>query len=283
MQFDLFSLIGPEGLVVFSAIAMVSFVLLRIFAPYSVLSQGALDCEMRSSEALASTPKAMSTKLTRRTGFRIPRADRVAIRALRAAEAAKCGKAAMGIVEKGADYAGKAGKSVRVLVGSALEIGKNAASRSVALRPAQIGRAGSQSEFVDATSEFAAPGEELRLDFETQWQRVTGVVTDGIERAERIEGLHEAAASQLDAVDYAYERMLEELQTVLPGVSQAQVVCRSNREEAYAEASQEQGHDLSGSASEAPQQPRPYLPNRSSRTFYGPLPSVRVAADAVAA
>jgi predicted secreted protein len=51
-----------------------------------------------------------------------------------------------------------------------------------------------------------------------------------------IETLHEAAGRQLDAVDYAYERMLLELSEVLPDVTENRTVCRANRDEAYAEA-----------------------------------------------
>jgi hypothetical protein len=75
-----------------------------------------------------------------------------------------------------------------------------------------------------------------RMDTQTQWDRVSRVVEGGIEKANEIETLHEAAGRQLDAVDYAYERMLLELSEVLPDVTENRTVCRANRDEAYAEA-----------------------------------------------
>ena len=77
---------------------------------------------------------------------------------------------------------------------------------------------------------------EGRIDSQTQWERVSGIVADGIEKASDIEALHDAAGRQLDAVDYAYERMLLELSEVLPDVTENRSVCRANRDEAYAEA-----------------------------------------------
>ena len=77
---------------------------------------------------------------------------------------------------------------------------------------------------------------DQQMDTQTQWDRVSRVVEDGIEKANEIETLHEAAGRQLDAVDYAYERMLLELSEVLPDVTENRTVCRANRDEAYAEA-----------------------------------------------
>ncbi len=224
--------------------------------------------------------------MRRPVGFRIPKVPKIEIRRLGVAEAAECGKAALGIVGKGAGYAGKAGRSVRVLVGSAMAAGKSAArARSLPSLASAGAHSTRRVEFADATSKSSNFASDLRLDANTQWQRVTGVVTDGIERAERIEDLHDAAASQLDAVDYAYERMLKELQEVLPGVSQAQVVCRSNREEAYAEISAETEHVVMSEVEPdvIVKQKRPYLPSRSTHIFAAHSPLSRAAAGAVAA
>lgn len=216
---------------------------------------------------------------------RIPKVPKIAIRRLGVADAAECGKAAIGMVGKGANFAGKASRSVRVLVGSAMEAGKSAARVSslqsqVSPRSQPVGYA----EFVDANSRSSDYGSELRLDANTQWHRLTGVITEGIERAERIEDLHDAAASQLDAVDYAYERMLKELQEVLPGVSQAQVVCRSNREEAYAEVNEELEYVIKEvEAKRLVKQKRPYMPSRSAHIFAAHSPLSRGVAGAVAA
>ncbi|MBU1211308.1 MAG: hypothetical protein KJ587_08555 [Alphaproteobacteria bacterium] len=72
------------------------------------------------------------------------------------------------------------------------------------------------------------------MDSETQWSRVNSIVNEGLAQARQIEELHEAAARQLDAVDYAYERMLLELREVLPGVAATRSVCRTHRDEAHA-------------------------------------------------
>lgn len=73
-----------------------------------------------------------------------------------------------------------------------------------------------------------------RMDSDTQWTRVNGIVNEGFDRAKGIESLHEAAGRQLDAVDYAYERMLLELGEVLPAVLETRTICRTNRQEAHA-------------------------------------------------
>lgn len=86
----------------------------------------------------------------------------------------------------------------------------------------------------EASEGVEEPGN--RMDLQTQWDRVSGIVEDGIEKANDIEALHDAAGRQLDAVDYAYERMLLELSEVLPDVTENRSVCRANRDEAYAEA-----------------------------------------------
>lgn len=88
---------------------------------------------------------------------------------------------------------------------------------------------------VDSESEDRMDDGVKTLDDAAQWSKITKVVDDGISKAHEIEELHEAAARQLDAVDYAYERMLVELRDVLPNVLEAQSVCRTNRDEAYAE------------------------------------------------
>jgi len=96
------------------------------------------------------------------------------------------------------------------------------------------------------------------MDSETQWSRVNSIVNEGLAQAKQIEELHEAAARQLDAVDYAYERMLLELREVLPGVAATRFVCRTNRDEAHAEAESAAGGSAScvdGIGQEAVEQP----------------------------
>ncbi len=88
------------------------------------------------------------------------------------------------------------------------------------------------------------------MDTQTQWARVSRVVEDGIQQATEIEALHEAAGRQLDAVDYAYERMLLELSEVLPDVTENRSACRANRDEAYAEAAVAYAADLAGEVAE---------------------------------
>ena len=74
---------------------------------------------------------------------------------------------------------------------------------------------------------------EALIDEPTQWQRVSNVVEGGISQARGIKVLHESASRQLDAVDYAYERMLNELQDVLPGVGDNVASCQTQRNDAY--------------------------------------------------
>ena len=102
------------------------------------------------------------------------------------------------------------------------------------------------SQYASSELEVAAPSaseacagvEERneRMDTQTQWARVSRVVEDGIHKANAIEALHQSAGRQLDAVDYAYERMLLELSEVLPDVTENRSVCRANRDEAFAKA-----------------------------------------------
>lgn len=89
-----------------------------------------------------------------------------------------------------------------------------------------------------SASEACAGVEERdeRMDTQTQWARVSRVVEDGIQKANAIEALHQSAGRQLDAVDYAYERMLLELSEVLPDVTENRSVCRANRDKAFANA-----------------------------------------------
>lgn len=69
------------------------------------------------------------------------------------------------------------------------------------------------------------------MDPETQWTRVTQVVAEGVDKAKEIEELHEAATRQLDAVDYAYERMILELREVLPALAEEQPTVGNASEE----------------------------------------------------
>ncbi|MCH9808538.1 MAG: hypothetical protein K0U74_12465 [Alphaproteobacteria bacterium] len=98
-------------------------------------------------------------------------------------------------------------------------------------RPSNAGALAVERELDDDMENGEKP-----LDEATQWSRINGVVDQGIDKARQIGDLHEAAARQLDAVDYAYERMLVELREILPNVSEAQIVCRSNRDAAYEQA-----------------------------------------------
>jgi hypothetical protein len=59
----------------------------------------------------------------------------------------------------------------------------------------------------------AQPAPFSRAD---SWTRATGAVTAAIAGLERIHGLQAAAASRLDAADYALQRLLGELATVMP-------------------------------------------------------------------
>ena len=53
---------------------------------------------------------------------------------------------------------------------------------------------------------------------EEQWQRVTTVVSSSIESARVADKMHDSAGRQLDAVDYEYLKMLDELAALMPQV-----------------------------------------------------------------
>ncbi len=95
-----------------------------------------------------------------------------------------------------------------------------------------------------------AEEQDERMDTQTQWDRVSRVVEDGIQKAKEIEALHQAAGRQMDAVDYAYERMLLELSEVLPDINENRSVCRANRDQAYAEAAVAYAADLAKEVAE---------------------------------
>ena len=57
-----------------------------------------------------------------------------------------------------------------------------------------------------------------RLSHEEQWDRVSNVISDSIETARKVDDIHASAARQLDAVDYEYFKMIDELSSLLPHV-----------------------------------------------------------------
>jgi len=63
----------------------------------------------------------------------------------------------------------------------------------------------------------------LMLPAEMHWQRAIAPMQSSIARGKRARDFHERAAMRLDAADYAFDRMLEELSSVLtlPGRSAA--------------------------------------------------------------
>jgi hypothetical protein len=69
--------------------------------------------------------------------------------------------------------------------------------------------------FVDPPRPQAQPA---RLSRAEGWTRATGAITAALAGFERIQDLQAAAASRLDAADYAFQCLLEELATAMPAV-----------------------------------------------------------------
>jgi hypothetical protein len=57
------------------------------------------------------------------------------------------------------------------------------------------------------------------LSRDDRWERATHVVSTAVAGFARIESLHTAALSRLDAADYALQHLLEELSTAMPILS----------------------------------------------------------------
>ncbi|MDX2287539.1 MAG: hypothetical protein NW217_01780 [Hyphomicrobiaceae bacterium] len=67
------------------------------------------------------------------------------------------------------------------------------------------------------TESVRVPERPLAVD--AQWDRTAESVALTIEGARRMTELHVGATRQLDAVDYAYTRMLDELAAVMPALA----------------------------------------------------------------
>lgn len=230
-RMNLLPLIGTEGLIIFMVIVLVSLIAVRMLAPYSVHTEVPLG--LAAAEDDRPQPKRVTA--TRRvvrksSGFRLPVVSALPVDRAQIA-AAKYRQAALGAIDRGAAFAGKARGSVRAFLNGAAE--KKGAYRRASVRPMFAMSAEKQNLDEAATSVVRDAHDELHLDGDVQWDRLNDFVAEGIARTQQVEDLHDAAARQLDAVDYAYERMLLELSEVLPGVVGAQETCRSNRDEAY--------------------------------------------------
>ncbi len=60
-------------------------------------------------------------------------------------------------------------------------------------------------------------GPSRPLSSDQQWSRITEIVREDIESAERADSFHAAANQQLDAVDYAIARLREEMESISAG------------------------------------------------------------------
>ncbi len=60
------------------------------------------------------------------------------------------------------------------------------------------------------------PAAPLPLSIEDRWTRATGAVTAAISGFGRVQSLQAAAACQIDAADYTFQRLLEELSFAMP-------------------------------------------------------------------
>jgi hypothetical protein len=208
-------LLGIEGIILFSIIALVSLGLAGVRSrAASANGASKVDGERGERGRLSRRPLLRGVLAASRKNSERGRVFRRIARAARGA---------FGVAPAAIEHLSRAVKDVSVRIG---DIGP---SRE-ALPPAQASAERSATDVI----EIAPAQADLRMDPDRQWTRVTGIIAEGIEKAREVEDLHEAAARQLDAVDYAYERMLVELRDVLPGLAEAQSECRAQREGDYA-------------------------------------------------
>lgn len=218
---ELLPLLGVEGIVIFSLIVLLSFVLAGFRLPLA--------------EGNGRRPDGSSTGPLLRVRQRLPTRPLAQLRApVRRHQQAVAFEVAGWIIAAGRIWAAKARANQ-----SKINSSHSACGRVKAQRPLRPVQSVDDSDFVVDGRASVSENEPQLMDSDTQWTRVNRIVNEGLGRARQIETLHEAAARQLDAVDYAYERMLVELRDVLPQVAQNRSTCRSNRDDAYAEASRE--------------------------------------------
>jgi len=216
---ELQSLFGIEGIAIFSLIVLVSIAL----AGFRLSAAGMNDGVARKAGAVVG-------------GGRRPIRHRLATRLAHPAQSTAIRSRSRDVVRLAAWFLAAApGETAQRLANQSgfdsRRIGFTGVRAAPALAPAQCAADPATS---NDHSACVASGGPQRMDSETQWSRVNSIVNEGLAQARQIEELHEAAARQLDAVDYAYERMLLELREVLPGVAATRSVCRTHRDEAHA-------------------------------------------------
>lgn len=218
---DLFSqFIGFEGIFLLSGIVLVSFWLVRSYQGHGPDKRNAA-----ASEA-GGVPLAGG-------GFKTAKTSSMSIR--RAARNTAGKKDAPSSAD-GASY--QAGRKSSPAGGRSREKSLTMDVAAAGAAPVRAPQSRTSQAYRHAGLEGDAShrGEYPLIDEPTQWHRVSRLVEDGLGKAREIEDLHDAASRQLDAVDYAYERMLHELKDILPGVAASVEVVRANRSEAYQQA-----------------------------------------------
>ena len=74
--------------------------------------------------------------------------------------------------------------------------------------------------------------ESIPLDTETQLNRVSFILQNAIDLAAKAERLHNAAHEQLDSAHYALQNLLDELSSVMPGLSNAKFAAPASQADA---------------------------------------------------
>lgn len=226
MTSELFSILGIEGIAIFSLVLLVSLGLSGVRLSAAGLAGGVSSPQSdRGRLNLRHRLAVQKTVLKEATGVR-----------LRATDVVKFAGSVFAQVRKEAAQESANQSRIRF--------------RHAALEGVKIAPVAGQAKFVgesvpvDECCAGVSENEPQRMDADKQWMRVNRIVAEGLGKAKEIESLHEAAARQLDAVDYAYERMLVELKDVLPAVVEARTVCRTNRDNDYATAEQAEQAEL---------------------------------------
>lgn len=216
MTFELFSHLGVEGIAIVSLILIASFGL----AGFRLSGAGGI------GSIAAAGPAWGRMRLRRRSADELTARRERSPGKSRTGQAVKLGKWVWAAVGKEGPQAAANQSMIRFRHADFDGVKEPA----VAFDEQPVGVGASDGDACAGVSN----SEPQLMDSDKQWTRVNAIVAEGLGKAREIESLHEAAARQLDAVDYAYERMLLELKDVLPAVVEARMVCRTNRDDAYA-------------------------------------------------
>ncbi len=222
MPFEIPAVLGPEGMIILGGILLVSLALsgFRFAGAFAGIGGGrTYDAGSEGKHLPVRAQDAAQAKASVR-------------RAKRSAKRAERPTKSRGLMQLGR-FAADVVAGVRSE--QALESRKLAVKKANASLLLGAGRA--ETGLAAAThGDIAKAAEAKTLEHDDQWERVNAIIREDIDRAHQAAAFHSAAERQLDAVDYAYERMLVELTAVLPGVAATRKDWRDQREEVTAAA-----------------------------------------------